>query len=30
MGEVGKGVADLQSAGCTVAINGFIKAATKK
>jgi hypothetical protein len=30
MGEDGKGVADLQSAGCTVAINGFIKAATKK
>ena len=28
-GEDGKGSADLQSAGCTIAVTGFVKAATK-
>ena len=30
MGEDGKAVADLQSAGCTIDVNGFVKAASKK
>ncbi len=29
MGEDGKGVADLQSAGCTIYVTGFVKAASK-
>ncbi len=29
MGEDGKGVADLQTAGCTIYVSGFVKAATK-
>ena len=29
MGEDAKGNADLQAAGCTIAISGFVKAATK-
>ncbi len=29
MGEDGKGVADLQAAGCTVYVSGFVKAASK-
>lgn len=29
MGEDGKGVADLQTAGCTVYVSGFVKAASK-
>ncbi len=29
MGEDGKGVADLQTAGCTIDVTGFAKAATK-
>ena len=29
MGNDGKGVADLQSAGCTIYVSGFVKAATK-
>lgn len=29
MGEDGKGVADLQTAGCTIYVTGFVKAATK-
>lgn len=29
MGEDGKGVADLQSAGCTIYVSGFVKAASK-
>ena len=28
-GEDGKGTADLQTAGCTIDITGFVKAATK-
>ena len=27
--EDGKGVADLQAAGCTIYVTGFVKAATK-
>jgi hypothetical protein len=29
MGDDGKGVADLQSAGCTIYVTGFVKAASK-
>jgi len=29
MGEDGKGVSDLQSAGCTIEVSGFVKAASK-
>ena len=29
MGDDGKGVADLQSAGCTIYVSGFVKAASK-
>ena len=29
MGEDGKGVSDLQTAGCTIYVSGFVKAATK-
>ena len=29
VGEDGKGVADIQSAGCTVYVTGFVKAASK-
>lgn len=29
MGQDGKGVADLQSAGCTIYVSGFVKAASK-
>lgn len=29
MGDDGKGVADLQTAGCTIYVSGFVKAATK-
>ncbi len=29
LGENGKGTADLQSAGCTIIVTGFVKAATK-
>lgn len=29
MGEDGKGVADLQTAGCTIYVSGFVKAASK-
>ncbi len=29
MGEDGKGVADLQAAGCTIYVTGFVKAASK-
>lgn len=29
MGEDGKGVADLQNAGCTIYVTGFVKAASK-
>ena len=29
LGENGKGIADLQSAGCTIAVTGFVLAATK-
>lgn len=29
MGEDGKGVADLQTAGCTIFVSGFVKAAAK-
>lgn len=29
MGEDGKGVADLQAAGCTIYVSGFVKAASK-
>lgn len=29
MGDDGKGVADLQSAGCTIDVSGFVKAASK-
>lgn len=29
MGEDGKGSSDLQTAGCTIYVNGFVKAATK-
>jgi hypothetical protein len=29
MGSDGKGVADLQTAGCTIYVSGFVKAASK-
>ena len=29
MGEDGKGIADLQAAGCTIYVSGFVKAASK-